>query len=81
MNIFITNTDPVKSATDLPDKLLVKMVLETAQILCTAHRELDGDQYADRHNLYKAAYTHHPAVNGYKQILKLIGGLIHSLYI
>ena len=62
MNIFITDTDPVKSATDLPDKLLVKMVLETAQILCTAHRELDGDQYADRHNLYKAAYTHHPAV-------------------
>ena len=62
MNIFITNTDPAKAATDLPDKLLVKMVLETAQILCTAHRELDGDQYADRHNLYKAAYTHHPAV-------------------
>ena len=62
MNIFITNTDPTTAATNLPDKLLVKMVLETAQILCTAHRELDGDQYADRHNLYKAAYTHHPAV-------------------
>ena len=62
MNIFITSSDPAKCATDLPDKLLVKMVLETAQILCTAHRELDGDQYADKHNLYKAAYIHHPAV-------------------
>ena len=36
-----------KSAQAQPDKMLVKMPLETAQMLCTALRELDGDDYAD----------------------------------
>ena len=35
-----------KSAQAQPDKMLVKMPLETAQMLCTAHRVLDGDDYA-----------------------------------
>jgi hypothetical protein len=43
-----------------PDKMLVKMPLETAQMLCTAHRELDGDGYADKVGLYKRAYWNHP---------------------
>ena len=40
--------------------MLVKMPLETAQMLCTAHRELDGDDYADEVGLYKRAYWNHP---------------------
>jgi len=36
------------------------MPLETAQMLCTAHRILDGDEYADRVGLYKTAYKNHP---------------------
>ena len=40
--------------------MLVKMPLETTQMLCTAHRELDGDEYADRVGLYKTAYKNHP---------------------
>ena len=48
------------SAQAQPDKMLVKMPLETAQMLCTAHRVLDGDEYADEHGLYKEAYKNHP---------------------
>ena len=60
MNIFYFDECPVKSAEAHPDKMLVKMPLETAQMLCTAHRELDGDEYADANGLYKRAYWNHP---------------------
>ena len=60
MNIFYFNECPVLSAQAQPDKMLVKMPLETAQMLCTAHRELDGDEYADKVGLYKRAYWNHP---------------------
>ena len=33
MNIFVTDTDPVQSAQNLPDKHIVKMPLETCQML------------------------------------------------
>ena len=29
-------------------------------MLCTAHRELDGDEWADTNGLYKRAYWNHP---------------------
>lgn len=61
MNIFATNSCPRLSAEDLPDKLLVKMVVETAQILSTAHRVLDGDEAADGKNLYKSTHVNHPS--------------------
>lgn len=35
MNIFATSSCPTLSAQSLPDKLVVKMPLETAQMLCT----------------------------------------------
>ena len=60
MNIFYFDECPVVSAEAQPDKMLVKMPLETAQMLCTAHRVLDGDEYADSVGLYKEAYKNHP---------------------
>lgn len=60
MNIFYFDECPIKSAQAQPDKMLVKMPLETAQMLSTAHRVLDGDKYADKHKIYKAAYVNHP---------------------
>jgi len=60
MNIFYFSEDPVIAAKSQPDKMLVKMPLETAQMLCTAHRLLDGDEYADSVGLYKKAYMNHP---------------------
>jgi hypothetical protein len=60
VNIFYFDECPTISAEAQPDKMLVKMPLETAQMLCTAHRELDGDEYADANGLYKRAYWNHP---------------------
>lgn len=42
MNIFILDKDPVKAAQLQCDKHVVKMILESAQMLSTAHRILDG---------------------------------------
>ena len=38
MNIFVLDRDLVKSAQAHVDKHIVKMPLETAQLLCTARR-------------------------------------------
>ena len=42
MNIFYLDNDPQKAAEMLIDKHVVKMVLESAQLLCTCHRIVDG---------------------------------------
>ena len=60
MNIFYFDEWPVLSAIAQPDKMLVKMPLEKAQMLCTANIEIVGDKYADEVGLYKKAYWNHP---------------------
>lgn len=42
MNIFYLSEDPRIAAIEHVDRHVVKMILETAQLLCTAHRILDG---------------------------------------
>lgn len=42
INIFILDYDPVKAAQYQCDKHVVKMAVESAQMLSTAHRVLDG---------------------------------------
>jgi len=60
MNVFYFDEDPIVAAQAQPDKLLVKMPLESAQMLSACHRILDGDGYADKHNLYKKTHENHP---------------------
>ena len=48
MNIFYLDKDPKRCAEMHCDKHVVKMSLEYAQLLSTAHRILDGDEWADR---------------------------------
>lgn len=43
MNIFILNEDPRIAAGQQCDKHVVKMIVESAQMLSTAHRLLDGE--------------------------------------
>jgi len=43
VNIFYVDEDPVVAAQSLVDKHVVKMILESAQLLSTAHRVLDGE--------------------------------------
>lgn len=42
MNIFYLDADPIVAAQMMLDKHVVKMIVETAQLLSTAHRVLDG---------------------------------------
>ena len=42
MNIFILDRNPVKAAQMLCDRHIPKMIVESAQMLSTAHRLLDG---------------------------------------
>ena len=47
MNIFYLDDNVVKCAEMHNDKHVVKMILEYAQLLSTAHRVLDGREYVD----------------------------------
>jgi len=56
MNIFYLDRDPVVAASYVYDKHKVKMILESAQMLCTAHR-----YYGNEHVPYKTAHLNHPS--------------------
>ena len=59
MNIFFLDRKPDTAAEMHCDKHCVKMILEYAQLLSSAHRVLDGD---DAHpDLYKVAHKNHPS--------------------
>lgn len=47
MNIFFLSYSPDQCAKWMVDKHVVKMILESAQLLCTAHRVLDGNKFVD----------------------------------
>ena len=47
MNIFYLDKSPEKAAQMQIDKHVVKMVLESAQLLSTCHRTVDGEHYID----------------------------------
>ena len=57
MNIFYLDKDPAKAASYFYDKHKVKMILESAQMLCTAHHHYgNGDNVP-----YKKAHYNHPS--------------------
>ena len=51
MNIFVTDPDPVKSAQVLPDKHIVKMPLETCQMLAIVASPEWGYNFGTYQNL------------------------------
>jgi len=61
VNIFYLDRNPKIAAQMHCDKHVVKMVLEYAQILSTAHRVIDGHGAADREGLYQIAHKNHPS--------------------
>ena len=52
MNIFVVNKNPKIAARDLCDKHVVKMILESAQMLCSAFESGEAP--------YRRAYYNHP---------------------
>ena len=77
MNIFYLSESPEQCAEWMVDKHVVKMILETAQLLSTAHRLLDGNLIVTEKNgrkkkvwvlpdlrdekLYGATHINHPS--------------------
>lgn len=58
MNIFYIHQNPKTAASLMTNKHVVKMILESAQMLSTTHRILDNN---DNQVLYKVAYKNHPS--------------------
>jgi len=59
MNLFVLDPSATTAAQLQCDKHVVKMILETAQMLSTAHREL-GSSISDE-LLYKKTHVNHPS--------------------
>ena len=67
MNIFVTDPSPTLSARVLPDKHIVKMPLETCQMLSIVCSKKWGHGYGDLHRINgepykteKGAFRNHP---------------------
>ena len=67
MNIFVTDPSPTLSARCLPDKHIVKMPLETCQMLSIVCSKKWGHDYGDLHRINgepykteKGAFRNHP---------------------
>lgn len=60
MNIFFVDPNPKEAACALSDQHVIKMTLETAQILSTACHELGLDKFVNG-KLYKSTHKNHPS--------------------
>lgn len=58
MNIFFLDQNPQLAAQYQCDKHVVKMILESAQLLCTAHRLRPLHEFPEK--FYKATHINHP---------------------
>jgi len=66
MNIFVLDNDPHKAAVMHCDKHVVKMILESAQMLCTAHHLHPSGSYPIA---YKKAHVNHPCTKWVRESL------------
>jgi aminopeptidase-like protein len=80
MQIFVLDKNPKRSAKMLCDKHVVKMVLESAQILSTVHWLQDTNQ---KNLVYRPTHLKHPCViwtntskNNYVWLLKHLKALL-----
>ena len=61
MNIFYLHPDPTKAASYHYNRHVVKMPLEAAQMLCTAHHVIGEEkEYDTSYVPYKKAHVNHP---------------------
>jgi hypothetical protein len=79
MNIFYLSKTASEAAKMHCDRHVVKMILETAQMLSTSHRILEGNEWADYVGMYKGTHKNHPStvwvrssVDHYKWTLDLL---------
>lgn len=76
MNIFYLQKDPIQAAKDLCDEHVLKMGIETAQLLCTAHWETGKEAP------YKRTHKNHPSAIWARQSIQHYRWLVtHGLAI
>lgn len=61
MNIFYTSTSPYECAYNLCMVHVNKMIIETAQMMSTAHFVLDRQKYDELYFLMKPTHINHPS--------------------
>ena len=76
MNIFYLDEDPKLAAIYQYNKHVVKMILESAQMLCTAHHCIMGD---DADVPYKIAHKNHPSTIWARQSGENYAWLYHHM--
>ncbi|CAB4141252.1 hypothetical protein UFOVP410_91 [uncultured Caudovirales phage] len=59
MNIFYLDSNPNLAAQYHLDKHVIKMILESAQLLCTSHRVISNNIF-NQNILYKSTHINHP---------------------
>jgi len=95
MNIFYISDDPVQAAQWMVDRHVVKMILESAQLLSTAHRLLDGEEIvitqprkkkiwrlpdARESVLYSATHINHPSAVWCRQSVENYNWLVDHFF-
>jgi hypothetical protein len=60
MQIFVLSKNTKECAKYYADKHVVKIILEIAQLLCSAHRILDSVEDIEGTELYKTTHKNHP---------------------
>ena len=69
MNIFILDEQPEQCALLHADKHVVKMILEHAQLMCTAHH-LQPNLIVDYEIPYKATHVNHPCAKWVRESIQ-----------
>lgn len=60
MQIFFLSTDPAEAAERLCNKHVVKMIVESTQLLYTAHHVGGTSEWLGELKVYRATHRHHP---------------------
>lgn len=76
MNIFVLDFDTEVCARYHCDKHVVKMIVEYAQLLSTAHHVLDGDNSKFTNTIYKKLIKIIHVQYGLENLVKIINGSI-----
>lgn len=72
MNIFFLDSEPLKIAQYHCDKHVVKMILETAQLLCTAHWETGSvAPYKSTHRNHPCSLWVRKSISNYKFLVEI----------
>lgn len=92
MNIFILSWCTKQCAAWHFDKHVIKMIIELAQLLCTAHwqlnKQITNERRYNKKLIYKQTHINHPCaiwvrchINNYRYTVKLAKALCEEYYI